>query len=233
MSKRKNDKNLQRVWKQIVSKTSVRQWLLGSVFFVGLVAIFLFNALPMGVSVEVGKVAKRDLTAPRTAINRAETTRLQESAEKQALLEVNEDPNYYAINHAAILKVEENLTGILNVLRSSIPPDPLPNPEQNQDSAGTMEEKTGDALEPTPLSPSEVDRRLIRDWKVEIPNSILEEISQLSLSEFDLFAQFVTDSVLEQMQERISEDGLRDARDQFEQVVRSKGLSSSLEQAPF
>ncbi len=230
MGKRKNGKNLQRVWKQFVNKTSVRQWLLACLFFIGMLAVFIFDALPTGVSVEVGQVAKRDLTAPRTAVNRAATAKLRENAEKQVLLEVSEDPDYYDLNHAAVLRVEENLTGILNLLRSSIPQSTAANSEQEQEQEAAVDEETKEE-EQEPLSTSEVDRRLIRDWKIEIPNSILEEIAKLNLADFDLFAQFVSDLVLDQMDERISEDGLRDARDQFEQIVRSRGLSGPLEEA--
>ena len=179
MGKRKNGKNLQRVWKQFVNKTSVRQWLLACLFFIGMLAVFIFDALPTGVSVEVGQVAKRDLTAPRTAVNRAATAKLRENAEKQVLLEVSEDPDYYDLNHAAVLRVEENLTGILNLLRSSIPQSTAANSEQEQEQEAAVDEETKEE-EQEPLSTSEVDRRLIRDWKIEIPNSILEEIAKLN-----------------------------------------------------
>ena len=99
----------------------MRQWLLGLVVFVGLLGVLMIDLLPTGVSVEVGQVARRDIEAPRTAINSAETARLKEEAGRRALLDAYDNPDFYDINHATVVKVEENITAILNLLRASIP----------------------------------------------------------------------------------------------------------------
>lgn len=214
--KRKNKNSLQKLRERVGEQTTFRQWLLGIIIALGLVAIMVFAALPIGVTVEVGQVAKKDLAAPITAINTSETQRLEEEAARRVLLEVNEDPSYHLINPAILLKVEENVTGILNLLRLSITVESDPQLE--------------DEAQPTALSVSEVDRRLIRDWKIEIPNHILESIANLSLGEFDRFAQVISDLLLAIMEERISEDGLRDARDAFEAQVQTSRLTSDLMQ---
>jgi hypothetical protein len=214
--KRKNKNSLQKLRERVGEQTTFRQWLLGIIIALGLVAIMIFAALPIGVTVEVGQVAKKDLAAPITAINTSETQRLEEEAARRVLLEVNEDPSYHLINPAILLKVEENVTGILNLLRLSITVESDPQLE--------------DEAQPTALSVSEVDRRLIRDWKIEIPNHILESIANLSLGEFDHFAQVISDLLLAIMEERISEDGLRDARDAFEAQVQTSRLTSDLMQ---
>ncbi len=67
-----------------------------------------------------GAGGKKDLAAPITAVNHTETERLKEEASRQTLLEVSEDPDYHLLNQAIILRVEENITGILNLLRLSI-----------------------------------------------------------------------------------------------------------------
>jgi len=219
--KRKNESWVRKFRDLIVEKTSVRQWLLGVGIILAVLAILLFNFFSTNISVEVGQVAKKDLAAPHTAVNERKTAALKEEAERQVLLEVTEDPDYYDINESVVLKVEEDLIGIFNLLRLSTATGL---PVQN----GEGGETEGDGEPEAPLTISEVDRRLIRDWKIEIPDSILKAVSELSLSEFDHFAQTVTDLVLKTMDERISEDGLRDARDEFEMRVREQKLASSL-----
>ena len=94
-----------------------------------------------------------------------------------------------------------------------------------------MEEEGAEEVEaPPPLTVSEIDRRLIRDYQIEIPQSSLEAAVSLSLAEFDQFAQITTDLVLATMEGRINEDGLRDARNAFEESVKRSGLRGDLEQ---
>lgn len=213
--KRKNKNRFQKFRELVAEQTTVRQWILGIVITLGLLAIMVFAALPIGVTVEVGQVARKDLAAPITAINTSETQRLEDEASRRVLLEANEDPSYHLINPAIILRVEENLTGILNLLRSSI---------------NELEEEVDSEVESTVLSVSEVDRRLIRDWKIEIPVHVLTAVTDLTLPEFDRFAQVISDLLLSTMEQRISEDGLRDARDAFEAEVQKAKLSSDLTQ---
>jgi putative nucleotidyltransferase with HDIG domain len=215
--KKKSNPKQRQLWSELFQKTTFRQWLIGAVIAVCLLAVLLINALPQGVQVEAGQVAKKDLAAPITAVNTLETERLREEAARQAVLEANEDPSFYLINPAIALRVEENITGILNLLRLGIAPEPVEDP--------------GFESVPEALSVSEIDRRLIRDWKVEIPKDTLESIAALTYAEFDQFAQTTTDLVLAAMEERISEDGLRDARDAFEASVDRSSLRGELAHA--
>ena len=212
--KRKNKGRWGQAWLQAVQATAVSKWLLGGLITAAILAILLIGALPAGVQIEVGEVAKRDIVAPITAINSGETERLKEEAARQALREAADDPSFYQINPAVVLGVEEDVTGVLNLLRQGIAP-----------------EDAGDAEQPEQLNISEIDRRLIRDWQIEIPQRNLEAVVSLSLAEFDRFAQITAELVLAAMEERISEDGLRDARDAFEESVKRSGLRDDLEQA--
>ncbi len=212
--KRKNKGRWGQAWLQAVQATAVSKWLLGGLITAAILAILLIGALPAGVQIEVGEVAKRDIEAPITAINSGETERLKEEAARQALREAADDPSFYQINPAVVLGVEEDVTGVLNLLRQGIAP-----------------EDAGDAEQPEQLNISEIDRRLIRDWQIEIPQRNLEAVVSLSLAEFDRFAQITAELVLAAMEERISEDGLRDARDAFEESVKRSGLRDDLEQA--
>jgi len=186
---------------------------IGGLIIAAMLAILLVDALPAGVQIEVGEVAKQDIVAPITAINTSETERLKEEAARQALLEATDDPSYYQINPAAVMRVEENVTGVLNLLRQGIAPE-----GEEQD------------VQPEHLTISEIDRRLIRDWQIEIPQRNLEAVVSLSLTEFDQFAQTTADLVLAAMEEPISQDGLRDARDAFEESVRRSGFRDDLQQ---
>jgi putative nucleotidyltransferase with HDIG domain len=174
----------------------------------------VFDALPMGVMVEVGQVARKDLAAPITAVNQRKTEERKEEAARQTLLEVSEDPEYYVLNPTIVLRVEENITGVLNLLRLGVA-------EEMGEEEGAKE----------PLTVSEIDRRLIRDWKMELPLSTIEAVVNLTLPEFDQFAQTLTTLVLATMEEPIHEDDLRDARDDFEASVEDVRLAPALQEA--
>lgn len=207
-------KNSTSIWQQLIavsSKASVRQWLLGLLVFIALLGVLVIDLLPTGVSVEVGQVARRDIEAPRTAINSAETTRLKDEAGRRAVLEAYDNPEFYDVNHATVLKVEENITAILNLLRASIP------------------QTEGESEGSEALAVTEVDRRLIRDYNVDLSPANLTYISELSLAEFDVFAQSVTNAVLAQMNQEITDDGLRDAWDQYELQISAVKMESQLE----
>jgi putative nucleotidyltransferase with HDIG domain len=219
--KRKSKSRLGQVWLQMARETALSKWLLGVVIVAAMLAILLIDAQPAGVQIEVGEVARQDLVAPITAVNTSETERLREEAARQKLLEVQDDPSFYQINPAVVMIVEENVTGVLNLLRQGIASE-----------APQVEEEGAEEVEapPTPLTVSEIDRRLIRDYQIEIPQSSLEAAVSLSLAEFDQFAQITTDLVLATMEGRINEDGLRDARNAFEESVKRSGLRGDLEQ---
>lgn len=211
--KRKNKGGFGKAWLETLQRTALSRWVLGGLIIAAMLAILLVDALPAGVQIEVGEVAKQDIVAPITAINTSETERLKEEAARQALLEATDDPSYYQINPAAVMRVEENVTGVLNLLRQGIAPE-----GEEQD------------VQPEHLTISEIDRRLIRDWQIEIPQRNLEAVVSLSLTEFDQFAQTTADLVLAVMEEPISQDGLRDARDAFEESVRRSGFRDNLQQ---
>ena len=217
MKRKSKRSGFRQFWQRILKETTFRQWLLGALLTVLILAILFFRALPAAVEVEVGQVARTDLTAPMTTMNTTETERLREEAARRIVLEVNEDPSYYLTNPAIVLRVEENITGILNLLRQGIEAKPVEGEEQE--------------VTPSFLSVSEIDRRLIRDWKIEIPKASLEVIAGLTFEQFDRFAQITSDLVLATMDERISEDGLRDARDAFEANMGTSGLGAELVQA--
>ena len=211
--KRKSKGGFGKAWLETLQRTALSRWVLGGLIIAAMLAILLVDALPAGVQIEVGEVAKQDIVAPITAINTSETERLKEEAARQALLEATDDPSYYQINPAAVMRVEENVTGVLNLLRQGIAPE-----GEEQD------------VQPEHLTISEIDRRLIRDWQIEIPQRNLEAVVSLSLTEFDQFAQTTADLVLAAMEEPISQDGLRDARDAFEESVRRSGFRDDLQQ---
>ena len=212
--KRKSKDSFLQFRKRIQEQSTFKQWLLGGIVFVALAAILVFDALPMGVMVEVGQVARKDLAAPITAVNQRKTEERKEEAARQTLLEVSEDPEYYVLNPTIVLRVEENITGVLNLLRLGVA-------EEMGEEEGAKE----------PLTVSEIDRRLIRDWKMEFPLSTIEAVVNLTLPEFDQFAQTLTTLVLTTMEEPIHEDDLRDARDDFEASVEDVRLAPALQEA--
>lgn len=222
--KRKSKGRTGQAWLKMMKETALSRWVLGILIIGAALAVLLVDAVPAGVQIQVGEVAKQDIVAPITAINSLETERLREEAARQALLEVDDDPDYYQINPAAVMRVEENLTGVLNLLRQGVAS------ESEFVDEGNEAEQLQEQGQTARLSISEIDRRLIRDWQIEIPQRNLEAVVALSLAQFDQFAQITADLVLAAMEERISQDGLRDARDSFEESVRRSGLREDLQQ---
>ena len=93
-----------------VRETALSRWILSGLILAVVLAILLVDALPAEIQIDVGEVAKQDIVAPITAVNSVETERLKEEAARQALLSVSDDPNYYQINPAAVMRVEEDVT---------------------------------------------------------------------------------------------------------------------------
>ena len=62
--KKKSNPKQRQLWSELFQKTTFRQWLIGAVIAVCLLAVLLINALPQGVQVEVGQVAKKDWRLP-------------------------------------------------------------------------------------------------------------------------------------------------------------------------
>ncbi len=74
---------------------------------VALTLIIAWTVLPATVSLEVGQLAKRDIAAPRTIVNRPETERLREDARKAYVKNAPSDPENYEINQAYAYMAEE------------------------------------------------------------------------------------------------------------------------------
>ena len=105
-----------RAIKDKLEQTTVRQWILAVLIFIGLFGILSINISPTGYKLEVGEVARQDIRVPRDMENRAQTERERQAAAARAEAEAKADPNYYIVNHATVVAAEEKLDEIFSII---------------------------------------------------------------------------------------------------------------------
>lgn len=107
-----------------------KNWVLGSLITISLVAILSANLEPRQVNLQVGQVAPRDIQAPRTIIDEAGTEKLRQAAEEQAVKLIREDRGNYVINREIAQRVDGQFDEIFQVLQETtvsleaLPADP-------------------------------------------------------------------------------------------------------------
>ncbi|MFY9203070.1 MAG: hypothetical protein WAO96_05495, partial [Limnochordia bacterium] len=105
-----------RAIKDKLEQTTVRQWILAVLIFIGLFGILSINISPTGYKLEVGEVARQDIRVPRDMENRAQTERERQAAAARAEAEAKADPNFYIVNHATVVAAEEKLDEIFSII---------------------------------------------------------------------------------------------------------------------
>ncbi len=201
-----------KLWKQqqnILGKTSVRQWILGSLVFLGLYGILMINLLPTGFDLEVGQVSRADIVAPRTVINRVKTQQRQDEASDYAVRAANQDPANYDVNHATVLRTQERLEGVFGWLGQGV----------------VMEE------DDLPISNEEIQIGIKEDWHVELSLESIREILSLPVSQFQDFTADIDRLVMDQMQERIPSQQVGEVRNTFRDDLADSALRLPLQRA--
>jgi putative nucleotidyltransferase with HDIG domain len=86
---------------------------------VALTLIIAWTVLPATVSLEVGQLAKRDIEAPRTIVNRPATERLREEARKAYVKNAPNNPDNYEINQAYAYMAEEAVDAAFEAVKNA------------------------------------------------------------------------------------------------------------------
>ena len=110
-------KPISQLWRRLraISPASV----VAAVTLVALTVIIAWSVLPQSVSLEVGQLAKRDIDAPRTIVNRPATERLQEEARRTCVRNAPNDPANYEINPACAYMAEEAVEAAFNAVHQA------------------------------------------------------------------------------------------------------------------
>lgn len=82
-----------------------------------LTLIIAWTVLPATVSLEAGQLAKRDIEAPRTVVNRPATERLREEARKAYVKNAPNNPDNYEINQAYSYMAEEAVDAAFDAVK--------------------------------------------------------------------------------------------------------------------
>lgn len=144
-------------------KEVVRQWLLAAIVYLTLVGILLANLLPDRAELRVGQVAKQDIAAPKTIVNRYRTEQLRQQMGEKAVEKALKDPENYMIDEKAVTAAREKLGLVFDRAReerSSLSPvDPsneasaplarrlAPAAQQVEDFQDAIESETGITLD--------------------------------------------------------------------------------------
>lgn len=197
-------------WQQIVkrfrdhlSKTAVRQWLIVVSGAAVLFAVLMVNYLPRGVDVEVGQVSSRDILAPRTAVHRQQTQRLQEEAAQRVVREVRGDPGYYKVSTALLADVERRVEELLNLVSELRQPDSEREPAS---AAAELEDR----------------------WQLEVSEQNLQVLVEAEDHEFADAAVLLQENLRAVMQSRISEEDRDEARREFREAARQSPVRPAL-----
>ncbi|MBO8126755.1 MAG: HDIG domain-containing protein [Firmicutes bacterium] len=97
-----------------------KNWVLGSLITISLIAILAADLEPRQVNLQVGQVAPRDIQAPRTIIDKAGTEELRKKAEEQAEKLTREDPANYVINREIAQEAGDQLDQVFQLLSETV-----------------------------------------------------------------------------------------------------------------
>jgi len=173
-----------------LEQTTVRQWILAILVLVGLYGILSINLSPEAYRLEVGEVARQDIRVPHDMENRAQTQREQQAAAAKAEAEAKSDPNSYVINHATVVKVEERLASIFEIIS-----------EHRINADASIPEQ-----EPQVAEPSTVQKEIAKVVEIVLPVEVVEQLLHVDAIDYDLFTQTCRTIIMEQMKQRIAAD---------------------------
>ena len=183
-------KPISQLWRRLraISPASV----VAAVTLVALTVIIAWSVLPQSVSLEVGQLAKRDIDAPRTIVNRPATERLQEEARRTYVRNAPNDPANYEINPAYAYMAEEAVEAAFNAVHQA----------RHDAGSGASAAQVGRAafngLESNPMNLTEAE---------------LTALARIEPSQLDAARQIAVSLTARTMRNvRISEDNLQQVR---------------------
>ncbi len=213
-----------RVIKTKLDQTSVRQWALGVLVLIGLYGILSINIAPGGYFLQVGEVARQDIRVPRDIENRAQTEREREKAAVEAEVDVRDDINNYIVNHATIIKVDERLTSVLDLITQFR----LDNSQEKEVETEIGDE---DGVEGLQAEASNLQKQLTRNAEVILTMDMVEKILAADGKEYSDFGQEIRKIILEKMNEGISKEGLIGYKEELGVIISQSLIVPELQEA--
>lgn len=211
-----------KAWRSIKGKleqTTVRQWILAVLVFIGIFGILSINISPVGYKLEVGEVARQDIRVSRDMENRAQTERQRQAAAARAEAEAKADPNFYIVNHATVVAAEEKLTAIFAIVA-----DARPEPEP----AGEEPE-----IDQSPFKPVDVQKQLAQQLEIVLPLQVVDQLVSADSLAYNTFVAECPRIIMEQMQQRIAEAELDNTMERIRVLIAQSEISAQLQDAAF
>ncbi|MGI6036723.1 MAG: HD family phosphohydrolase [Limnochordia bacterium] len=208
----------------LLDNLAVRQWLLASIVFVAMAGILLADFVPNAIDIAPGQVAREDIQAPRTVVNRYRTQRLKEDAVHKAQQEGEANPANYEISPQGATVARQDLEQIfemVDLFRHEFFPgayqaevSPSPGGESLDRAVGLLQEEL------------RVSRSLIIDENTlrRLLLADQEELVQLRQYGLEISDQFL-------LHRRISEENLRQVRNEMTEVVGELPVRTELRAA--
>src|SRR5690606_27131400 len=113
---------------------------------------------------------------PRTVVNRVATQRIQEEVGRQAVKEASENPEFFEINHAAIIKAEERVDGTFQILSLGL---------KQPETQGRDELQDNDGVPGMQLTPVEVQELIANEWQIELSPDLIKDVLNASVGDFN------------------------------------------------
>jgi len=215
-------KPLAKVMRSIKSKleqTTVRQWILAGLIFVGLFGILSINIQPAGYKLEVGQVARQDIRVPRDMENRAQTERERQAAAARAEAEAKADPSFHIVNHATVMAAEEKLTQIFTIISEA--------------RALQAQAEINAELDQGPFRPVDVQRQIAQKVEIALPVQVVDQLLAADDLAYNTFIQESQRVIMDQMRQRITQDDLGNVMGRIRVLIAQSEISAQLQDAAY
>lgn len=208
-----------RAIKDKLEHTTVRQWILAVLIFIGLFGILSINISPTGYKLEVGEVARQDIRVPRDMENRAQTERERQAAAARAEAEAKADPNYYIVNHVTVVAAEEKLDEIFSIIAEA--------------RAQQAQAEENGEIDQSPFKPVDVQRQIAQKVEIALPVQVVDQLLAADELAYNTFVQESRRVIMEQMQQRIAQADLNNVMDRIRVLIAQSEISAQLQDAAY
>ena len=165
-------------------RDGARHWIVASIVYVTLLGILLANLIPSRSELRVGQVATRDISAPKTIVNRYRTQQLRQQEAELAVDEALQDPANYVIDGKVATAAGEKLGLVFDrarELRSQLPPA---QPEGLTSGTNGSESAPSSSLAPTSGQISALQQTIEADAGLRVDKQTLTLVLSCSWQDF-------------------------------------------------
>lgn len=207
-------------------KSQLRLALSGFCFFGVLLALFIVNLTPERVELEVGHVARRDIMAPRSIVDRPRTDKAREEAGRAAVEQALKSPDFYQVSQAASIKAREVIETIFQQVEETYI-QIHGEPREAEDEAEIVQVRDSRVL--LPLGSENLRKRLHDEHGLEFSTKTIAGLLSFPLQEIEDAKGMILDIVFPIMEkERIDETNLASIKDKVDVSIDSLEIADEL-----